>query len=653
VFLLFTTVKDLSFLHLSFYLGVIIIWVLGAAGFGYFVNDCFDIEQDRRAGKSNAATNFGLGARILIGLLLAGLALSPWLFILKSVKLSGLCGAQLLLFLVYSAPPVRFKERYYLGVITDALYAYVLPVVIVIMFSRQTGVGEHLIGRQAIILFLVWSLFNGLRNILQHHVADRKNDASSSTKNVVNRFGIKLNTALVNISGLLEVGFFAGFVMLTNVPVKLPLIVLYALLLLLQGFYYNRKGIVWNPARKIKTANWSINGFYEYWLILLVFVLRVQENSWVLLILPFMFILFSNKLALTVFDYIADYSWRFIKFIYHRVLLYSWLTFIKPLPNLIVNYTIYYYRRIFLRQDDRTARKMTTEQYEQYLNKDKEVIPDAITIDSAITPGNKIVNGLWIGQYLSKIELLTISSFIDAGHEFYLWVYNPILTELPKGVMVKDANEIIPAANIFRYKYANQYGHGKGSVSGFSDVFRYKLLYDKGGWWVDMDVTCLKPLNIGDEYFFRKHHDLALVGNVMKCPVGSELMKSCYDEAFATVDENNSDWHKPIEILNRHVFQLGLDKYIREGFSNHDNWDEVKKFVRSDKPFPAHYLFIHWMNEEWRSQRIDKNDIRYNSSLGQLLIKYGLLDKPTGEQEVKWNNLRHTLWIPFYERVLS
>ena len=36
--------------------------------------------------------------------------------------------------------------------------------------------------------------------------------------------------------------------------------------------------------------------------------------------------------------------------------------------------------------------------------------------------------------------------------------------------------------------------HG-GSYAMFADMFRYLLLYLKGGWWSDLDMLCLRPWN--------------------------------------------------------------------------------------------------------------------------------------------------------------
>jgi hypothetical protein len=230
------------------------------------------------------------------------------------------------------------------------------------------------------------------------------------------------------------------------------------------------------------------------------------------------------------------------------------------------------------------------------------------------------IHALWIGNRLSALELLTIESFLNNKHRFVLWTYEQILTPLPKQVIIKDATQIIPKEDIFQYKNKNQFGHGKGSYAGFSDIFRYKLLYEYGGWWTDMDVTCLKPLDFSAPYVFRTHHDLKVVGNIMKCPPKSELMLRCYDKAIAEVDADNCDWNKPIRILNDTIFELGLQQYIIE-ISNRDSWNDVRKLIAGKKQVPDHWYIIHWVNEEWRRNKINKDYSGRNSVLRQLYLK--------------------------------
>ena len=90
------------------------------------------------------------------------------------------------------------------------------------------------------------------------------------------------------------------------------------------------------------------------------------------------------------------------------------------------------------------------------------------------------VNALWIGKQLSKLELLTLHSFIAHGHSFKLWLYDELENDLPESIEIGDASVIIPREKVFSYRNQNSFGHGKGSYAGFSDIFRYKLLHEHG-----------------------------------------------------------------------------------------------------------------------------------------------------------------------------
>jgi hypothetical protein len=235
---------------------------------------------------------------------------------------------------------------------------------------------------------------------------------------------------------------------------------------------------------------------------------------------------------------------------------------------------------------------------------------------------NKIIHGLWIGEELSPLEILTLKSFIFHGHEFHLWLYDSLKTPVPEGVAVRNANDILPENHIFRYKYASNYGHGKGSLAGFSDIFRYKLLYEKGGWWSDMDVTCQKPLDFCEPYVFRNNDVFPVVGNIMKCPKNSVLMKDSYEDAITQVTAENTDWSKPIEILNQHIKRQQLSSFIKDDICNPDIWEVVDLYRYFDvKPLKSYYV-IHWMNEYYRNKEIDKNSTIKDSFLDKQMERY-------------------------------
>mgnify|MGYP000847461406 FL=1 len=241
---------------------------------------------------------------------------------------------------------------------------------------------------------------------------------------------------------------------------------------------------------------------------------------------------------------------------------------------------------------------------------------------------NRLVSGLWIGKHLSVIEQLCIRSFLDHAHPFRLWVYDAPDIYIKGDFSLADAGEIIPREEVFCYKNRNQFGHGKGSYAGFSDIFRYRLLHLYGGWWTDMDVVCLGPMDFTTPYVFRTHHDFPLVGNIMKVPPASELMKVCYERASALVNDGNTDWNLPIRILNEEVHKRDLQKYICE-FSNQDSWRYIRNLLYRNPRIPGHWKALHLVNEEWRRNRIDKNAIPAFSYIGRKMRQHGISSVPS------------------------
>jgi mannosyltransferase OCH1-like enzyme len=91
------------------------------------------------------------------------------------------------------------------------------------------------------------------------------------------------------------------------------------------------------------------------------------------------------------------------------------------------------------------------------------------------------------------MERLSIRSFQAQGHEYHLYCYDSEPDGTPPDVVLEDAAAIIPCDRIFKFR---------DYYAGFSDLFRWKLLFDRGGWWCDLDVMALKPFEFASEYVF-------------------------------------------------------------------------------------------------------------------------------------------------------
>lgn len=262
------------------------------------------------------------------------------------------------------------------------------------------------------------------------------------------------------------------------------------------------------------------------------------------------------------------------------------------------------------------------------------------------------VTGLWIGDRLSSLERLCIKSFLSHGYDFHLYVYNDV-RNVPEGATVKDGSEILAREDV-----GSEVTH---SITYFSNLFRYKLLYELGGWWVDMDTICLKefvldaPCIVGsegrperktivDRLKGRRRFKGRSVANTgfLKFPARTEIMKYCFEKATEIVNSNRKiKWGE----LGPALFRSGLKEFDKQSYVNHWKmycpvhlWDwrdllnpekrDGLKELEQDKDV----FGVHLWNELWRRGGVDKNQ-RFDDEtyIGYLLKKYDVewLDEPT------------------------
>ena len=105
------------------------------------------------------------------------------------------------------------------------------------------------------------------------------------------------------------------------------------------------------------------------------------------------------------------------------------------------------------------------------------------------------------------------------GHDVHLFAYEDV-QGVPDGITVLDANEVIPAHEIFTVR---------NSYAIFADWFRWELLFEKGGCWVDTDVICLKPFTFEEPIIFGLHSSISAAIGVLRFPVGHPLSRSLAD----------------------------------------------------------------------------------------------------------------------------
>jgi hypothetical protein len=104
-------------------------------------------------------------------------------------------------------------------------------------------------------------------------------------------------------------------------------------------------------------------------------------------------------------------------------------------------------------------------------------------------------------------------------------------------VRLEDAREICTDESLTRRFFANR----KPSIATFADMFRYRMIRDKGYCWVDTDVLCLKkPAFGGDGGIFCRQADAvgtSLVNNaVLRLPTSHPALAELVAAAEAAID---------------------------------------------------------------------------------------------------------------------
>ena len=132
---------------------------------------------------------------------------------------------------------------------------------------------------------------------------------------------------------------------------------------------------------------------------------------------------------------------------------------------------------------------------------------------------------LWIGPALGAVERACLRSGLAQGHAVTLYCYD-VPCGVPSGIDVRDAAAVMPADRIIR--------HRTGSVALFSNMFRYALLKQGKGIWIDTDIYLLRPIP-DDDYVIGWQCRSWLNGAVLRIPDTAPLL----DELQAMFDERS------------------------------------------------------------------------------------------------------------------
>jgi hypothetical protein len=240
------------------------------------------------------------------------------------------------------------------------------------------------------------------------------------------------------------------------------------------------------------------------------------------------------------------------------------------------------------------------------------------------TSTNRVIQGLWIGDEFSAMEKLSIASFLAHAHEFHLYTYGPVLG-VPEGTQLRDAADILPADRIFSYRE-------HASYAGFANYFRYKLLLERGGWWVDLDAVCLKPFDFEDDYVFSS--ELDEVGrqwpNVgfIKAPRGSAILGELWQNCLAKTPDRIGWGETGPGLLDQVLKSFDLEASVQPSHIfcpvAYYEWERLLD-PAAIWSFPDETRAVHLWNEMWRRKSMDKNRSYQPQCLFETLKKqYGV-----------------------------
>ena len=212
-----------------------------------------------------------------------------------------------------------------------------------------------------------------------------------------------------------------------------------------------------------------------------------------------------------------------------------------------------------------------------------------------------VFQSFWLGPQISPYQLLSMQSFVSHDHRYILYCYDRM--PVVPGVELRDAADILPRSRIFFYKR----GPGAGSVSAFTNLFRYKLLRDRGGWWTDTDVICLGR-ELPDTDVVMAWESSAHVGTaVLKLPQGHPLAAELCEQAELQGEDLSWGQTGP-QLLTRLVIGSRWERCVLPTsfcFPISYHHDEYRMMLDPNlsgiaRSRIAESSLVHLWNEEWR-----------------------------------------------------
>jgi glycosyltransferase involved in cell wall biosynthesis len=212
--------------------------------------------------------------------------------------------------------------------------------------------------------------------------------------------------------------------------------------------------------------------------------------------------------------------------------------------------------------------------------------------------------------------IVATTSMRAAGHPVVVWSYSPQKLDflLPLGVEVRSAEDVMPRG-LFERIVANS------EIRYFSDIFRYAVLYEHGGLWMDTDVVLLRPFPFCGDYFFNlqwrgAHKGHFICGNVMYANPHSPHFRALYETSIHRFFQSGGKEFGDIgpKLLSEYVMSDAgaelRDWLFSPMLFNSIDWTEVEKFNQplgelGDYLNDARVFGVHLWNARTNAQPLD------------------------------------------------
>jgi len=251
-----------------------------------------------------------------------------------------------------------------------------------------------------------------------------------------------------------------------------------------------------------------------------------------------------------------------------------------------------------------------------------------------------------------------------AGHPVRVWSYTPDRLDflLPHGVEVRDASDVIPSSLFERII-------GGTEIRYFSDIFRYAVLYEHGGLWMDSDVILMRPFPFRGDHFFNlqwsgAHKGHFICGNVMYAKPYSPHLRALYETSIKHFHDPSSKQFGDIgpKLLSDYIASDAGAELQRWVFSpmlfNSIDWMEIDRF---DRPIAE---LADYLNDErvfglhlWTARNDAKSDHDGDTLTSILIDPKGFPAFTTLADRFNTDKNRHTgnrhCYARIYDRLLS